>query len=322
MPLPLSSDLRWRVVWLHYYKEISYSRIADLLYIHASTVRRIIAQYDSTGDVAPRSYRHGPMPMLRKPEEFSIVESILANPGTYLEELQEELYKNTGTWASVSTICRAIHRLGFTRKKLRHLAIQQSELKRKEFMEEMEYINPNMIVWLDETGSDRRNERRKFGYHLRGMTPTEYKFTIRGKRLSSIAIMTTRGIEDVDTFEGSINGDIFCDFIVRSLVPLLKPFDGMNARSIVVMDNASIHHVDKVINTILATGAILRFLPPYSPDFNPLEESFAKVKAFLKANEAAYDVTMSPQLLITMAFNTVITEDCLGYIRHAGYNFD
>ena len=170
-----------------------------------------------------------------------------------------------------------------------------------------------MIVWLDESGSDRRNGRRMFGCHLRGMTPLDYTFILRGKCLSAIAIMSTRGIEDIDTFEGSINGDIFSDFITRCLLPLLQPFDGQNSRSIVVLDNASVHHVDKVVVAVLGTGAIL---PPYSPDLNPLE-SFAKVKAFLKANEVAYDVTMSPQLLVAMAFNTISTEDCLGYIKHS-----
>ena len=155
------------------------------------------------------------------------------------------------------------------------------------------------------------------------MTPTEYTFTVRGKRLSTIAIMTSRGIEDIDTYDGSINGSIFCDFITRCLVPIIQPFDGKNSRSVVVMDNASIHHVDTVVNTILPTGTLLRFNSPtiisYSPHYNPIEEVFAKVKSFLKANQFIYDVTMSPQLLITMGFNTITPEDCLGYIKHAGY---
>ena len=305
---------------MYYYKEISYQQIADLLYVHVSTVRRIIALYDSTSNVAPQEYRHGPRRLLRHAERSSIVEAILSKPGAYLDELQQELYNSTGTWASISTIFRSIQQLGFTRKKLRRVAIQQSESKRKEFMEEMDFLNASMIVWLDESGSDRRNGRRMFGHNLRGMTPTDYTLTLRGKHLSSIAIMSTRGIEDIDTFEGNINGDTFCDFIKRCLVSLLQPFNGQNPRSIVVMDNAAIHHVDEVVRTIFATGAIVRFLPPYSPDYNPLEESFSKVKAFLKASEVAYDVTMSPQLLIAMAFNTISTEDCLGYIRHAGYN--
>ena len=186
-------------------------------------------------------------------------------------------------------------------------------------MEEMTYLTADMIIWLDETGSDKRSEHRKFGYHLRGITPTSYKLAIRGKRMSCIAAMSTRGIEDVDIYEGSINGEIFSSFIARSLVPLLQPFDGKNSRSVVLMDNASIHHVEQVATLIQNTGAILRYLPPYSPDYNPLEESFAKIKAFLKANETIYEATNTPRLMIMMAFNSVTTEDCVGYIKHAGY---
>ena len=163
--------------------------------------------YNSSGDVSPVSYHHGPRKMLREPEEFCIVESLLANPGTiYLEELQPEFFQSTSSWASIRTICQ----LNFTRNRLRHVAMQQSDVKRAEFTEEMNYISANMIVWLDETGSDRQNERRKFGY-LRGMTPTDYELTVSGNCLSSTSIMSTRGL-DVDTYEGNINGDIFCDY--------------------------------------------------------------------------------------------------------------
>ena len=60
MPVPLSSDLRWRFVWLHHYKEYNNKDIADLLYVHFATVRRIITLYDQHGDVAPIKYEHGP----------------------------------------------------------------------------------------------------------------------------------------------------------------------------------------------------------------------------------------------------------------------
>ena len=66
-------------------------------------------------------------------------------------------------------------------------------------MEEMGYLKASMIVWLDETGTDKRKERRLFGYHFWGMTPTSYKLSINGKRLSTIAIMSSQGIEDIDT---------------------------------------------------------------------------------------------------------------------------
>ena len=185
-------------------------------------------------------------------------------------------------------------------------------------MEEMSYLPADMFIWLDETGSDNRHEHRKFGYHLHGNNT--YQLPIRGQRMSCIAAMSTRGMEDVNIHEGNINGEIFSGFAARSLVPLLQPFDGKNSRSVVVMDNASIHHVEEVTTAIHNTGAILHYLPPYSPDYIPLEESFAKVKAFLKANKTVYEVTQTPPLLIMMAFNSVTAEDCMGYIKHAGYN--
>ena len=109
-------------------------------------------------------------------------------------------------------------------------------------MDEMGYLRANMIVWLDETGSDKRNARRRYGCYLRGMIPVDFRLTVHGKRLSSVGIMSVRGIEDVDTYEGNINGDKLCHFVQRCLVPILQPFNGINDRSVVVMDNASIHH--------------------------------------------------------------------------------
>ena len=69
MPVPLSTDLRWRIVWLHHYKEVSNKDIADLLYVHITTVRRIIHLFDISGDVAPVNYKPGPKRMLLEPEE-------------------------------------------------------------------------------------------------------------------------------------------------------------------------------------------------------------------------------------------------------------
>ena len=62
----------------------------------------------------------------------------------------------------------------------------------------------------------------------------------------------------------------------------MLPFDGDNSRSVLVMDNAAIHHVEAVIDLLIAAGILIRFLPPYSPDLNPIEEAFSKVKAYVK----------------------------------------
>ena len=86
-----------------------------------------------------------------------------------------------------------------------------------------------------------------------------------------------------------------------------------------IMDNASIHHVQEVADLITATGALLRFLPAYSPDLNTIELAFSKVKAFLRANDKIYQATHAPRVLVASAFSTVTQKDCLGYLHHCGY---
>lgn len=121
--------------------------------------------------------------------------------------------------------------------------------------------------------------------------------------------MTMRGIEDVYVTSETVNGERFVEFLCQCLLPIILPFDGCNPRSVVIMDNASIHHVDSVHDIITGVGARLLFLPPYSPDLMPLEEVFAKVKAVLKANDNTYLTTSTPELFVKLAFGTISQEN-------------
>ena len=169
------------------YKDFTVRRISETLYIYASTIRRILKLYDSS-DIAPKQYQHGPARMLGETEKECIVFTVLSNPGIYLDELQRKLHAENGTSASISTICRTLNTLGFTRKKLSYVALQQDEIARQTFFEEMSLFTVDLIIWLDEMGSDRRKERMKFGYHLHGITPVEYSLSIGGHILSVIAL--------------------------------------------------------------------------------------------------------------------------------------
>ena len=76
---------------------------------------------------------------------------------------------------------------------------------------------------------------------------------------------------------GAVTGDVFEQFVQCSILPHLMPFNGTNQHSIVVMDNASIHHVDGITELIQGVGAIPLFFPPYSPDSNPIKTEFQDV---------------------------------------------
>ena len=88
---------------------------------------------------------------------------------------------------------------------------------------------------------------------------------------------------------------------------------------IFLTDNHPVHHVREVINRIYNSGVLVRFLPPYSPDLNPIEEAFAKVKHFLRQNDLVLQCAADPLPLIWDAFAQITPDDCQGYMHHAGY---
>ena len=177
-----------------------------------------------------------------------------------------------------------------------------------------------MLIWVDESGCDRRNCVRKRAYGIRGMTPRDHRLLVRGTRYSAIPVMSLDGIRDVYLFEGAMNGEKFEQFVRACLVPILQPFNWVNPNSVLIMDNASIHHVDGVRDLIEnQIGVRLFFLPPYSPDLNPVEEVFSQIKAIMKQNDALFQSCTAPRVLLTMAFGMVTQEDSTSYIAHSGY---
>lgn len=236
-------------------------------------------------------------------EELLLIQLILAHPWIYLRELQQLLYHSTSCWVDASTICRTVHRLGMTRQHIMHVSLLRSEVKQAEFWAEISAFEPSMMLWVDETGCDRRNSLRKYGYGIRGQPPQEHTLILRGKRYSAIGILSTEGVEDVYIT------DWYCEWwqILRictaKFAATSNPFNGQNPNSIVILDNVSIHHLDQVVELITSVGALIRFLPPYSPDMNPIEELFAEIKQYLRANHLFFNTAMSSVSIVLMAFN-------------------
>lgn len=99
------------------------------------------------------------------------------------------------------------------------------------------------------------------------------------------------------------------------------PFDGINPQSVVIMGNTSIHHVyTSNMQFIESAQARVFFLPPYSPDLNPLESVFGKVKTILKEHDSIFQTSDSPRVLIAMTFRMIAQEDCFNFTRHCGYS--
>ena len=238
------------MVWLNLAHGASSVEIAKFLALSERTVRRYLTMFKRTGEVRPAVHRNGPQLLLGEFEQIILLKYIMEDPTAYLHEIQRKLLGAYGVQVSASTICRTLKAMGCSRQVMRHVALQQSDTLRAKFMAEVSLYEPGMLIWLDESGSDRRNSIRKYGYGIRGIRPVKRRLLVRGTRYSAIPIMSVYGLQDVYLAEGTINGDRFVHFVKECLLPMLMPFNGINPFSVVIMDNASIHHVDSVVALI------------------------------------------------------------------------
>jgi len=298
---------------------LSYQQVGKNLNVHASTVWRVAKQFREEGSVVAKVH-HGNC-KIGDAEAFTILESVLQYPAIYLKEIQVQVEELTGTTVSESAICRYLQRCNFSRKKLNYVAAQRSEELRSKFVEDCSLYNRDMLVFLDESGCNRRHAMRRFGYALKGQRARDVRLLCRGRRISAIAMITAHGLLDVHCTTDSVDEEVFCDAIERKLLPHLMPFDGINPQSVVVLDNCSIHHTRRATELIQSTGALVHFLPPYSPDLSPVEELFSKVKVCLRENDRYIELSDDRTLLdlVYAAFSVVTSDDCLSWFVDCGY---
>ena len=176
-------------------------------------------------------------------------------------------------------------------------------------------FNSDMMVFVDESGCDHRDAIRKYGYGLRGKPVKSQKLLVRGHRVSVIAAMTTECILDLKIVKGNVTGEIFLDFINKTLLPHLMVFNGYNPNSVIILDNCSVHHVNGVVRSLQQVGTLVQFLPPYSPDYNPIELLFSKVKSVMRAMEVESSVTGEIETIVLSAFASITNKDCSAWVH-------
>lgn len=128
------------------------------------------------------------------------------------------------------------------------------------------------------------------------------------------------GLLTVDLTESTMTGEKFSDFVRRSLIPNMLPFNGVNPQSIAVLDNCAIHHVQEVKQLFQDAGILLFFLPSCSPDLNPIEEVFSYVKTYLQGRDELLHSITNPMHIIQSAFDSITKDHCNSWISHSGYS--
>ena len=173
-------------------------------------------------------------------------------------------------------------------------------------------IDPAFVVFIDETWA-KTNMTRTYGRSPQGTRLIESTPASRWETTTFLGALRADGFVAPLTVDGAINGPLFRGWVEQHLAPTLRPGD------IVVMDNLSSHKVKGVREAIEATGAELRYLPPYSPDLNPIELAFAKLKKLLR-DGAARTVDKLWELC-GQVLDQFTEAECRHYFQHCGYRY-
>jgi len=242
---------------------------------------------------------------------------VLQYPHYFLDEYQLCLFRDMGIVVCLATVWRSIKALGFTRHKLEIIAKQKSEEKQAQYLLDIGGISASQFVFLDEVHCDKRNYERHFGWALSGRRAVRSGHYVRGNRYSTAAAMSSDGVFGVWTQQGAFTSALFTQYVMQCVIPNMNPYPG--AKSVLVLDNGSIHSKVKLNEIADAFGIKVVVLPPYSPTFNPIENVFSKVKAFIARHANSLSDHCDDYRIIELAFQSVTASDCVGYFSKAGY---
>jgi transposase len=202
------------------------------------------------------------------------------------------------------------HTVGPDPKKKSLKASEQHETARTAWRTEVAAVRPEDLVFVDETGSHLGYTPR-YAWAPRGQRAYAKAPVNRGENKTVVAALTLAGIGPRLRFDGAMTTARFEGYVRHVLAPILRP------GQVVVADNLKAHHSPAVRAAIAARGARFLPLPAYSPDFNPIEEAFSKVKQALRRAQARTDDDL--RAATWAAFATVSPTDAAGWFTHCGY---
>jgi transposase len=305
---PYSLDLRERVVAAVDRHEGTIRWVARVFGVSSSFIVRLLQRRRKAGTLAPETHRGGTPPALEPDDLERLAGLVREQPDATLEQLQHR----GGFTCSLKTLWYALDRLDLTRKKKSLHASQrdrpETEKKRRSFRRKIRKIERKKLVFVDETGV------------TTAMTPT-YARAPRGERavgsapaawetVTLIAGLGMDGVRAPLAFPGSTDGAAFQSYVEQVLVPELHP------GNVVVFDNFKPHLGVRVAELIKQAGARVVRLPPYSPDYTPIEEMFSKVKQGLRRAEARTIARLYDAL--GNELRQITPQDIIGWFEHAG----
>jgi hypothetical protein len=319
-----STDLRWRAVSLVYIYSLPVDDVCAILGLSKKSVQRWYKAFEETGTVAKSNTRITPLRWPPAVYDFT-KDFIKDHPCFYLEELQvslTEAFPDVGN-ISISTICRALrHDLNVTKKVLCKMAREAIPLELEDYYNRLLpfYKYSEQLIFIDETSKDGRDAVRSRAWSPRGQRAIVSVPFGRGSRVSVLAAFGSKGFMGWKIIDGTFTRQVFHDAFVENVFPLLNPWP--LPHSIVVMDNARIHMYPALERVISQAGALLFYLPPYSPQLNPIELGFGLLKRWIQKH-AFLAFQHNPEAVLNIAFRKCMDPEehnPVNLYDHCGYS--
>lgn len=198
-----------------------------------------------------------------------IKEFLTFKPESDLQEICDFLYWAHDLDISRSTASRHVKAMGWSNEKMRLIAAQRNEPLRAAWMEALQQYRPDQLVYVDESGCDKRDGARRYGWAPLGSTLELRARLERGQRYHLLPALTVDGLLDTFVYPGQPCLDGFVSWVRDRVLPKCTRFPG--PRSVLVLDNALWHHSQQLQDLCDEASVELLYLPLYSPDFNPIE---------------------------------------------------
>jgi hypothetical protein len=215
----------------------------------------------------------------------ALCDHLLEKPYLYLDEMVIFIWDEFQVQVTISSISRALKHEGWSKKTAKQKARQRNPDLRDEYFNFISDFCSYHLVYVDESGCDKRIGFRKTGWSPLGIAPSQVAKFHRDQRYQILPAYAQDGVVLSRVFRGSTDASVFEDFIEELLHHCGR---WPEPKSVLVMDNAAFHHSERIEQMCSQAGVKLVYLPPYSPDLNPIEELFAELKAFIKRHWQAY----------------------------------
>jgi transposase len=267
--------------------------------------------------------RVGPQRRITPPISEALRNHLQEHPYLYLDKIATFLRQNFNITVSPRTVGRELKDAGWSKKVIRQISNKRNTDLRDFYLFNLSQFRSYHLVYVDESGCNKRARRRRTGWSPRGVTPVQLSEFQRGQRYQILPAYAQDGITLSQVFQGSTDSTVFEGYIKQ----LLHHCGRWPApKSVLVIDNTSFHHTDRIKQIYSDTGVKLVYLPPYSPDLNSIEEFFSKLKAFVKRSFRLYldNPSRGFHKFLQWCINIVRAREqsARGHFRHASLTID